>query len=122
MFVLLVVVVFYMISDFIKSGKLQKLIDDNSDKSWSPKVQYQLGNIYQMASRYDNAENCYNRILEKHTSSQFTVDAMYNLGVIYEDTKRINLAREIYKKILSDYPICENKKMVETRLDFITNY
>ncbi len=121
-FVVMVIAIFYWAADFVKTGKLQKFIDDNSDKSWAPKVQYQLGEIYRTASKYDKAELCYNRVLEKHTSSQFTTDAMYNLGVIYEDTKRFGQAKETYKKIIDEHPNYENIKKVETRLDFITNY
>jgi len=121
-FVLIVIAIFYWASDFVKTGKLQKFIDDNSDKSWAPKVQYQLGEIYRTASKYDDAELCYNRVLEKYTSSQITVDSMYNLGTIYEDTKRFSQAKEIYKKIIDEHPDYENIKMVETRLGFIMNY
>ncbi|MFA5779285.1 MAG: tetratricopeptide repeat protein [Elusimicrobiota bacterium] len=121
-FVVVVIAIFYWASDFVKTGKLQKFIDDNSDKSWAPKVQYQLGEIYQTASKYDTAELCYNRLLEKYTTSQITVDAMYNLGVIYEDTKRFGQAKETYKKIIDEHPDYENIKKVETRFNFIMNY
>jgi len=121
-FVIIVIAIFYWASDFVKTGKLQKFIDAHSDKSWAPKVQYQLGEIYRTASKYDDAELCYNRVLEKYTSSQITVDSMYNLGTIYEDTKRFSQAKEIYKKIIDEHPDYENIKMVETRLGFIMNY
>jgi|SRR3989339_738604 len=121
-FVIIVIAVFYWAADFVKTGKLQKFIDDNSDKSWAPKVQYRLGEIYQTSSKYDNAEFCYNRLLEKYTSSQITVDAMYNLGTIYEDTKRFPQAKEIYKKIIEEHPDYEKIKKVEMRYGFILNY
>lgn len=121
-FVVVVIAIFYWATNFVKTGKLQKFIDDNSDKSWAPKVQYQLGQIYRTTSNYDKAEMCFSRILEKYTSSQITVDSMYNLGVIYEDTKRFPQAKEIYKKIIEEHPDYENIKKVETRYSFILNY
>ena len=120
-FVVVVIAIFYWATDFVKTGKLQKYIDDNSDKPWAPKVQYRLGEIYQTASKHSNAELCYNRLLEKYTSSQITVDAMYNLGAIYEDTKRFSQAKEVYKKIIKEHPDYEKIKKVETRLG-ILNY
>ncbi len=121
-FIVIVIAIFYWAADFVKSGKLQKYIDDNSDKSWAPKVQYRLGEIYQTASKHDKAELCFNRVLEKYATSQITVDAMYNLGVIYENTKKFPQAKEIYKKIIEEHPDYENIKKVETRLGFILNY
>ncbi|MEW6556135.1 MAG: tetratricopeptide repeat protein [Elusimicrobiota bacterium] len=122
LFVVIVVVIIYWATNFIKTGKLQKFIDDNSDKEWAPKVQFYLGDIYQTFSKPDKAEFCFNRVLENYTSSQFLVDSMYRLGVIYEDTKRFSQAKEIYKKILDEHPDYERIKMVETRYGFVMNY
>jgi TolA-binding protein len=120
-FTVFVFAFFYLVADFVKTGKLQKFIDDNSDKTWAPKVQYQLGEVYQTFSRNAAAELCFSRVLEKYTSSQITVDSMCQLGAIYEETKRFQDARDIYKRILDEHPDYENKNMIETRLNLLSN-
>ena len=116
-----VILIFYLASDFIKSGKLQQFIDDNSDKTWAPTVQYKLGVIYQTISKDDSAELCFNRILDKYTSSQFTIDSIFQLGSIYEETRRFPKAKEMYRRILDEYPNYENRNLAEKRLNYLSN-
>jgi tetratricopeptide (TPR) repeat protein len=122
LFVVIVCGLIYWSVDFIRTGKLQGFIDENSDKSWAPKVQFYLGGIYQAATRYEKAELCYNRILEKYSNSEYEIESIYQLGLIYENTKRFQQARDAYKKIMDEYPKYENIKKVEIRLSTVMNY
>ncbi|MBN1383565.1 MAG: tetratricopeptide repeat protein [Elusimicrobia bacterium] len=121
-FVLIVLGIFYWASNFIKTGKLQDYIDKNSDKSWAPKLQFNLGKIYKTASNYEHAELCFKRISEKYPESEYNVEAMYQLGLVYAETQRRHQAIEVLKRIVQEYPEYEEIKRVKNRLDVLMSF
>lgn len=120
-FVLVIIGIFYWADNFVKTGKLQDYIDKNSDKPWAPKVQFYLGSIYQTASDYENAEFCFNRILEKYPESEYGFKSMYQIGDIYAETRRRQQAIEIFKKIMVKYPQHEKIPVIENRISILSN-
>ncbi|MDD5686829.1 MAG: tetratricopeptide repeat protein [Elusimicrobia bacterium] len=122
LFVLIVIGIIYWATDFVKTGKLQKFIDDNSGENWAPTAQFYLGNIYQTASKYEKAEFCFNHLVEKYPKSKYKVDSLYLIGIIYEDTKRFGQARDMYKKILEEYPDYPDIYRVKTKYEMLLNY
>ncbi|MFH1540589.1 MAG: tetratricopeptide repeat protein [Elusimicrobiota bacterium] len=121
-FVLITIAVFYWANNFVITGKFQRFIDNNSDKSWALSIEYNLGAIYQLALKYDKAEFYYNKILEKPTLSKFTVDTMYNLSIVYEETKRFDLAKETCNKIIEEYPDYKGIGKIKKRLNYMMCY
>jgi len=121
-FLVVIVAICFWAIDYVKSGKLQNYIDSNSDKSWAPKAQYNLGMLYFTASKYEKADYCFRHSTETYPTSSYVVESLYQMGNICEETNKLQQAREIYKKILDDFPNYRKSELIRKKYNFLLNY
>jgi len=86
-----------------------------------PEVEYDLAILYELTNRYDQAMQCYQKVIQLAPESGDAEKSMYRVAVCFSELHKFQESIEVFDQFMEKYPNSQMRDLAQRRRAAIWN-